>query len=896
MKENQLKKGLLSKILIITLAFTMVMTQGSFAFAEGDINEALDETIAIKDVTDEEPPVIEEDGSEQVPDDNSIVSKETREDILEDLTEDSSFELDVEIDKNDLESFDPSIEINEEDSIDQKGEEEADYSAVEEALAAVPEDLSIYTDETAQAVTEAVNAVVWGLPASEQAQVDAMAQAILDAVAALEEKTVDLAITNTTGMFKAVSAYLSREQDGEYLVVAFSATGYHEMFKGTYEAAVQNGDGSSDNGNGAWVHGYLNSDNKWEFRFLLEDEESYIPVVAVSNTYYVDYLNGKNSLERSFFPRQFEVDREAKTLVTGDYNETSDFRMTSNVKDFKVAATASTNVIGGPNSNNYTVSPVIEMQDTTYDEVIYPTVEDGEVSNVTLKIKDGKFEISMKNAPGVEAFKDKEPIDMTFHVSEDAPYNAAGKYVVRKVTIDKMAKTITIDGTPLTEKGSDGNDDTVDPPGPGTGGQGGTGNGGSSGTTSSVDSSTTLPDGEYVPDSFSYSGGTGKLTITCTKIIIKNGQAYATIVFSSTKVDQLKAAGGHYYKQGSGNSTFTIPVNLNANNKIIARTTAMSQPHWIEYVIYIGLSEGQAGKANEAKQDAAKAKMKISDEAPTILGLDAEDAESTVEYAEYFKIFQYEHGVKLLSIDISADTELKEEYTKNAEKALTASQSEEATEYDEEGKVITKSKGEYTEELYRNNVVNYLLVPEDYEVPAGLDKEYIIVTIPVSRTFMASKEALTMMEQLGCLDAISLLGIDEGSIDSDELKRSIEDESVLLAGNLEKPDYAKVVKDKTGLAILTGELLPEAIDESLDDTEKETLKEEAGLKKEALETLESRFTALDVPVMIDRSAQEKDELAKAEWIKVYGALFGCDELAEKIFNELVKEADDNEQN
>ena len=249
-----------------------------------------------------------------------------------------------------------------------------------------------------------------------------------------------------------------------------------------------------------------------------------------------------------------------------------------------------------------------------------------------------------------------------------------------------------------------------------------------------------------------------------------------------------------------------------------------------------------------------------------------------------------------MSIDISADTELKEEYTKNAEKALTTSQSEEATEYDEEGKVITKSKGEYTEELYRNNVVNYLLVPEDYEVPAGLDKEYIIVTIPVSRTFMASKEALTMMEQLGCLDAISLLGIDEGSIDSDELKRSIEDESVLLAGNLEKPDYAKVVKDKTGLAILTGELLPEAIDESLGDTEKETLKEEAGLKKEALETLESRFTALDVPVMIDRSAQEKDELAKAEWIKVYGALFGCDELAEKIFNELVKEADDNEQN
>ena len=58
-----------------------------------------------------------------------------------------------------------------------------------------------------------------------------------------------------------------------------------------------------------------------------------------------------------------------------------------------------------------------------------------------------------------------------------------------------------------------------------------------------------------------------------------------------------------------------------------------------------------------------------------------------------------------------------------------------------------------------------------------------------------------------------------------------------------------------------------------------------------LEKLESRFTTLDAPVIIDRSAQEKDELAQAEWIKVYGALYGCEEQADKIFDELVKKAD-----
>ena len=67
--------------------------------------------------------------------------------------------------------------------------------------------------------------------------------------------------------------------------------------------------------------------------------------------------------------------------------------------------------------------------------------------------------------------------------------------------------------------------------------------------------------------------------------------------------------------------------------------------------------------------------------------------------------------------------------------------------------------------------------------------------------------------------------------------------------------------------------------------------EEAASKKEELEKLESRFTALGVPVIVDRSAQEEDELAQAEWIKVYGALYGCEEEAEEIFEKIVEEAE-----
>ena len=72
----------------------------------------------------------------------------------------------------------------------------ADYTAVDAALEDVPEDLSIYTEETAAEVTAAVNAVVRDKKAVEQAAVDAMAKAINDAVAGLEKKPADYTAVN----------------------------------------------------------------------------------------------------------------------------------------------------------------------------------------------------------------------------------------------------------------------------------------------------------------------------------------------------------------------------------------------------------------------------------------------------------------------------------------------------------------------------------------------------------------------------------------------------------------------------------------------------------------------------------------------------------------------------
>ena len=87
------------------------------------------------------------------------------------------------------------------------GAEPADYSAVEAAMAAIPTDLTVYTDESVAALNTAVDGVVRGKALASQANVNAMAQAIEDAITDLKYKganytKVDAAIAKAKALNK----------------------------------------------------------------------------------------------------------------------------------------------------------------------------------------------------------------------------------------------------------------------------------------------------------------------------------------------------------------------------------------------------------------------------------------------------------------------------------------------------------------------------------------------------------------------------------------------------------------------------------------------------------------------------------------------------------------------
>ena len=336
-------------------------------------------------------------------------------------------------------------------------------------------------------------------------------------------------------------------------------------------------------------------------------------------------------------------------------------------------------------------------------------------------------------------------------------------------------------------------------------------------TTEVIDNSTTLPDGTYTPDTFSWSGGSGRITISCDEITVKDGKAYATIVFSSEYYGYVKADGETYYgDSGDGISTFTIPVVLNQNNTVIGMTTRMSQAHEITYTIYAALEEdGADSKENsESSTDTSSSNNLIAtgnetldETAPKITGLES-NGEAPVSQGDYFRLYSYENGILLLEIDMETDTD----------SSADTDSSENTT-------------------LYTANVVKYLILPEAAEIPAGLDKEAVLIQKPVASIYNTSDSAKETLDGLGFSDLIT------------------------ASGTYKDTDYKALVKNQCQLAILSSEIL---------QVENEDVLQDAAEK----------YSTLGIPFIVDRSADEQSDASKEMWATVYASILEPADMAD----------------
>lgn len=164
-----------------------------------------------------------------------------------------------------------------------------------------------------------------------------------------------------------------------------------------------------------------------------------------------------------------------------------------------------------------------------------------------------------------------------------------------------------------------------------------------------------------------------------------------------------------------------------------------------------------------------------------------------------------------------------------------------------------------------NDVSVMLIVPENMSVPADAPKDAIILQMPVTNILVSSTPVTSLINAIGALDAITLTTYDVSSWYIDEVKEALTSKKMTYIGDYKAPDYEMIAAQGTKFAFFSTMLT--------DD-------------------VKAQLTTLGVDVVLDQSAQEDHPLARVEWAKLYGAIFGEEENAENLFdtqNEYVEE-------
>lgn len=156
----------------------------------------------------------------------------------------------------------------------------------------------------------------------------------------------------------------------------------------------------------------------------------------------------------------------------------------------------------------------------------------------------------------------------------------------------------------------------------------------------------------------------------------------------------------------------------------------------------------------------------------------------------------------------------------------------------------------------------FLVVPEDGEVPADIDKDIVILKQPVENIYIVATSSMCLFDALGALNNILMSGTAADGWYVENAKTAMENGDILYAGKYNKPDYELIMENDCRLAIESTMInhMPEV--------------------KEKLEEL-------GIPVLIEQSSFEKHPLGRTEWIKLYAAMLGKEDVAERIFDEQV---------
>ncbi len=159
-----------------------------------------------------------------------------------------------------------------------------------------------------------------------------------------------------------------------------------------------------------------------------------------------------------------------------------------------------------------------------------------------------------------------------------------------------------------------------------------------------------------------------------------------------------------------------------------------------------------------------------------------------------------------------------------------------------------------------SNGERYLIVPEGQQAPDGLSSDIAVINLPANKTYLVSSSTMCLVDALGAISDVSMTSVKAEDCSVQGFVDALNSGAVTYGGKYSAPDYERIAQSGITLAIENN-----MINHTPDVKEK--------------------LQDLGVVVLTEQSSLEATVLGRIEWVKLYGALFGCEEKANQIFDE-----------
>lgn len=418
-------------------------------------------------------------------------------------------------------------------------------------------------------------------------------------------------------------------------------------------------------------------------------------------------------------------------------------------------------------------------------------------------------------------------------------------------------------------------------------------------TEASGDDNTSVSsDGRYAV-AVALEGGSGRTSIASpTLVTIADGEATATIRFSSSHYDYMlvddvkytpvrtesgsefevplvgwkqadlsgatsetdkyiseegKAEKKSLAEEGSAEEKTSVEEGTAASESLgnvyllemIADTTAMSTPHEIEYTIRFDLDS----------MTEVEPSWQIGEAVPGMWG---DSASGNTQESQASGIHSTNADDRAVSTSASAS---------DSEGGLVTHPEDVSSQLTYSHSLTLDYAKEFAVDYYENDYVllsvsdgaQYLVVPEGEKVPDDLDADVVVLRRPFAHIYMAASAVMDLFDAMGALDTIDFTSTKADSWYLPNVATAMEAGEISYVGKYSEPDYEMLLAAGASIAVESTMILhaPE---------------------------VEEKFNSLGIPVITDHSSYEDHPLGRTEWVKFYGAMLGKDDEALAAFD------------